>query len=113
MINKMDPYIKQLWIEALRSGRYEQGTGVLRNTNNEYCCLGVLCDIYDDQGWGQPNDYMYPYFGYEEFLPLEVQQWAGVTREGELSSAENHTLAYFNDMGSSFEKLADLIEEYL
>jgi hypothetical protein len=113
MINKMDPYIKQLWIEALRSGRYEQGTGVLRNTNNEYCCLGVLCDIHDDQMWKQPTENTYTYLDVEMFVPLSIQQWAGVTREGELSSAENHTLAYFNDMGSSFEKLADLIEEYL
>jgi hypothetical protein len=32
------------WITALRSGRYQQGKGYLRS-NNEYCCLGVLCEV--------------------------------------------------------------------
>jgi hypothetical protein len=111
MTNKMNSQVKQLWVEALRSGLYKQGIGVLRNTENEYCCLGVLCDIYDDQGWGQPNDYMYPYFGSEGFLPLKVQEWAGITNEGQLISAEDHTLVHFNDTGSSFTEIADFIEE--
>jgi len=33
------------WIEALRSGEYTQGKKALRNIKNEFCCLGVLCDI--------------------------------------------------------------------
>ena len=33
-------------VEALRSGEYKQGTGQLRDvTRNEYCCLGVFCDV--------------------------------------------------------------------
>lgn len=32
------------WIEALRSGKYEQDTTVLQS-NKGYCCLGVGCEV--------------------------------------------------------------------
>ena len=42
------------WVEALRSGEYDQGVGRLMvrvgNLNEdlfEYCCLGVACEITD------------------------------------------------------------------
>jgi hypothetical protein len=37
----MNEQIKQRWIEALRSGEYEQTQGRLRDETG-YCCLGVL-----------------------------------------------------------------------
>jgi len=46
MINK--ELIKR-WIEALRSGKYQQGRLSLRNISNQFCCLGVLCDIAKDE----------------------------------------------------------------
>lgn len=36
---------KEEWVTALRSGEYRQGKGFLRNSDDEYCCLGVLCDL--------------------------------------------------------------------
>lgn len=33
------------WVEALRSGEYEQGQGHLVNEYNEYCCLGVFAHL--------------------------------------------------------------------
>jgi hypothetical protein len=33
------------WIEALESGKYKKGSNFLRSSNDEYCCLGVLCEI--------------------------------------------------------------------
>lgn len=43
----MNTEYKRKWVDALRSGKYRQGVGVLKNANEEYCCLGVLCDILD------------------------------------------------------------------
>jgi hypothetical protein len=37
----MDQKIKKKWIEALRSGEYEQTHGQLSH-DNKFCCLGVL-----------------------------------------------------------------------
>lgn len=36
--------LKKKWLEALRSGEYQQGEGHLFE-NDTYCCLGVLCKI--------------------------------------------------------------------
>lgn len=38
---KLDPVIKCAWVQALRSGNYEQGKGLLYRDGG-YCCLGVL-----------------------------------------------------------------------
>jgi hypothetical protein len=40
----MDAQLKAKWIEALRSGEYEQGHLYLRK-NGRHCCLGVLCEL--------------------------------------------------------------------
>lgn len=49
----MKPELKTKWITALRSGNYAQVTGYLRkeDATYSYCCLGVLCDIIDPNGW--------------------------------------------------------------
>jgi hypothetical protein len=49
MDKKMHPGIKQEWVTALRSGKYEQGHWKLRLENDTFCCLGVLCDILPDE----------------------------------------------------------------
>lgn len=36
----------QTWINALRSGQYEQGRGALEPQRDQYCCLGVACDLF-------------------------------------------------------------------
>jgi hypothetical protein len=109
----MNAYVKQLWVEALRSGHYKQGKGQLRSTKNTFCCLGVLCDLYDKQAWTKPDVYTYLYHGEGILLPPAVYNWADITSDGQLGPGES-TLMYFNDKaGLSFAKIADLIEEYL
>lgn len=44
----MDSVLKTKWLEALRSGKFEQGHKQLaysKNKVNHYCCLGVLCEV--------------------------------------------------------------------
>lgn len=53
----MNAEVKALWLDALRSGEYQQTKGRLRRDNPidpedlddgynaGYCCLGVLCDL--------------------------------------------------------------------
>ena len=40
----MDAKLKAKWVKALRSGRYKQGEGYLKD-GDTYCCLGVLCRV--------------------------------------------------------------------
>ena len=40
--------LKKAWVKALRSRKYVQGVGKLRQREDgktKYCCLGVFCDI--------------------------------------------------------------------
>jgi hypothetical protein len=42
----MDPNLKAKWVEALRSGEFNQTTGRLHDYEG-FCCLGVLCFVQD------------------------------------------------------------------
>lgn len=53
---KMNAELKAKWLQALRSGDYQQGGGCLRDpSHNTYCCLGVLCDISQVGEWDKPE----------------------------------------------------------
>lgn len=52
-MTKLNPEVKQQWIDALRSGTYTQAQGNLRQIEDNagsvgYCCLGVLCTLNPD-----------------------------------------------------------------
>jgi hypothetical protein len=42
--------LQQAWIDALRSGKYEQTERRLRLADR-FCCLGVLCDLQPNANW--------------------------------------------------------------
>lgn len=44
-VERLDPAFKAEWIEALRSGKYEQGFGALQTRSGKFCCLGVVCEL--------------------------------------------------------------------
>jgi hypothetical protein len=118
---KMDQRIKQLWIEALRSGKYEQSTRVLRQ-GDYFCCLGVLCDLHaketNSAGWELDH---FPansraYLDVRCTLPYTVQEWAGLTSEDPEIIREDYedtTLSSLNDKGKDFSYIADVIEKKL
>lgn len=107
-------------VEALRSGEYEQGTGVLRSTNNRFCCLGVACDISGLGEWRHepvegvsPLEYTYHVSdetGEESdaALPKSVCEWLGFNTR--LGGYEGNGLSGKNDRGETFEEIAALIE---
>jgi hypothetical protein len=116
--------IMREWVTALRSGNYEQGRGRLR-TDNQYCCLGVLCDIAVRNGVipqgalpirsSDVEQVIYSYGGFTNFMmpPSTVRVWADLPAgqyiyAGELSATK---LAHLNDTGATFAEIADLIEE--
>lgn len=101
--------LKKKWIEALRSGKYKQTKGVLRNESG-FCCLGVLCDISGEE-WEPGSD--------GEFYAKGMSSWSVISGDlrAELGPDENvcddvhDKLTDMNDYGSSFEEIADWIEE--
>lgn len=49
IIPKFTKALKEKWVKALRSGRYNQGVDALKVRHDDgklaYCCLGVLCSV--------------------------------------------------------------------
>lgn len=120
----MNEEIKKLWIEALRSGEYKQGTGRLNMVNEAgaslMCCLGVLCDLYIKQTgkgeWVNDNGIKHFTSSTEKYVamlpPIEVVQWAGLTTN---RGMKNINLDSMNDgIGQpchSYDEIAIVIEE--
>ncbi len=109
----MNPEIKAAWLEALRSGRYKQGRGSLRE-NDEYCCLGVLCDIVPKAEWNGDEVCYGPEHEYG-ILPTTLATELGIDEDPRVIIDEEETsLSAVNDCGSyDFTQIADLIEEQL
>ena len=113
----MNRELKTKWLEALRSGKYKQGRMALRTIQDEFCCLGVLCDIVAPDAWSKrlPNSDHYihmnngggiPSFNlYPEYAPDFAPNKHGQGRLG--------VLVNMNDSGKTFAEIADYIEENL
>ena len=109
------------WVKALRSGKYEQGTGKLIN-QGAYCCLGVACEIQGLPKYGGKG-FLDPSCSREEFdiiefdidLPdLAMEALGFCSRDPMLFVPEeggHYSLADLNDdLKYTFEQIADLIE---
>lgn len=114
------------WITALRSGKYEQGCGLLRSSDDKYCCLGVLLELegkefckYIGGGYFVHTDYNgdrtgSSYVG-EEIVTLSYPGILPITPtltnpQGVEVTASRNELASLNDCGVPFDVIADIIE---
>lgn len=97
----MNNEIKEKWVKALRSGEYQQGFGYLQKEGH-YCVIGVLCAI-NPEFTAVTFDGITKYNG-TAFLP---------DMRGLLPIDMAIELADRNDLGESFDKLADYIERNL
>ena len=96
----MNAELKKKWLEALRSGKYRQGKHKLRNHNNEFCCLGVLCDVADNTKWR------------EGFGCYFYESSTNISPEYLLNNNYIAFLWPMNDLyGQSFLEIADYIEQ--
>jgi hypothetical protein len=128
MAQKMNKRIKAEWIVELRSGKYVQGTGQLRKVeldsfgkpHSEFCCLGVLCNMYakaHPRLAAKEKDPM-SFMGEDCFPPLKVYKWAGFKTINQhdqnhiLVGDTNDSLAEVNDGGASFNEIADILVKH-
>lgn len=109
----MNQEAKQKWITALRSGKYMQGKSCLKDTHNNYCCLGVLVEVFEeyhglrfDQQLNFSMTAMaFGSFGSVAAPPELVINWIGITPKHQT------LLMHLNDKhGCSFAGIADLLE---
>jgi hypothetical protein len=103
------------WVKALRSGEFEQGQKHLRIGDN-YCCLGVACELYrrEVDGEWHPEQEWLAFItegdSSSQVLPEPVREWLGLTHGDGFFDDENESLANANDNGSTFDEIADTIE---
>lgn len=106
----MCPILRGKWIEALQSGKYRQGKGFLHR-KNRFCCLGVLCNIYDNSRWEKVDNlkehFLYDGTNEKEFLEYRIRRKFGIP------FSVMTRLMYMNDMGRDFEYIAKYIENNL
>ena len=123
------------WVKALRSGKFKQGQGTLKQFNSkgvaQHCCLGVLCELYNQEMkknkkkmlsetiWNNDSDFSFGYCrlgGKKEDLPKEVMKWAGIRNSigkfyDDIYPLGQPCLADLNDIGKKFKTIADIIEK--
>lgn len=129
MVNKEN---MRLVVAALRSGKYLQGRGRLKEIFKDsisYCCMGVMCEVAMEHGvilatatypLGESSKSV-SFDGSSAFLRRNVLDWLGVGDNGELDrdlvigKDGNETIAasYANDeLKWDFEQIAASMEEY-
>lgn len=128
----MNERIKKLWIDTLRSETVKQAQKKLCIYDSEskeysFCCLGVLCEIYQSEARNPENKLTelkisnqemgggyskYIYNQSDSYLPPEVMLWAEL-KEALPVTKNGTSLSGANDTGTSFEKIADYIEKGL
>jgi hypothetical protein len=115
----MNQEIKKRWVDALRSGEYKQGRSYL-GMNNQFCCLGVLCEIIYRDGKidkRERDDGLVQYGVRRDStsLPIEVQDLADIDDDPLIHYNNLPTMiSNLNDIKKlQFPEIADLIEEQL
>lgn len=101
---------RRLWVEALRSGKYQQAKGHLQNRGG-MCCLGVACDISGLGKW-KGRRYVTPgttYVGDLGNNTSEMVRWLGLDDACGVM-ADGNALTELNDDGKLFAEIADIIE---
>ena len=103
------------WVKALRSRKYKQITGRLKDVEtNRFCCLGVACELAVKAGIVPAADRNGGYAGDLYSLPEDVRVWLGLAyTNGSYESKQhgNTDLAEDNDArGKKFYQIARLIE---
>ena len=115
----MNKKVMKKWIKALRSGKYKQGQGTLKhydtNAQARHCCLGVLCELYNDQMRKDKKKTLSEKTLYHDsfthgvvefnrsrdYLPKKVVDWADM----------NDNLGWFYDQGNRDDCLSDLNDD--
>ena len=122
------------WVSELRSGKYPQTSGQLRDSEGAYCCLGVACEISNLGEWTGVENYLAKGDERMGSLPLAIREFYGTGSEDMVHISNESVikvlgqeffetlvdnvamntghlnLANLNDNGATFADIADIIE---
>ena len=102
------------WADALTSGKFKQGYGMLRGNRDgcetKHCCLGVLCEINNIPLIEEGNFY---------YLSDDAVKQSGIARSKgrrtddqkiSINGIDFNDLAHANDSKVAFEDIAEYIK---
>jgi hypothetical protein len=104
----MDAELKRKWVEALRSGKYQQTRYRMRD-RDKFCCLGVLCDLVDPSGWYGCDQWK----GHPDMPPDSLCLEIGIAKYAHAPEPSLADCSTMNDRGESFAAIAGYIEANL
>lgn len=113
--------VEAAWIEALESGRYKQGDGALRrkadafdDRPDQFCCLGVLCDLVNPAWWELTDGSgIFEFNGAKDYAPSNIEELVGWNelQEGEYLNVQSR-LVHMNDgLHMTFPEIAQAVRE--
>lgn len=127
---RMKHAIRELWVEALKSGRYRKTTGRLGVADRDgavvsNCALGVLCELAVEQGvidrvvagagmikyGGRPNGSGDIDMTTWDIPPRPVIRWAGLV-DGPFPRVEGDPIVAINDHSdATLDQIGKMIDE--
>ena len=119
-MKNMKKEVKDKWLEALRSGKYKQGRGFLKQEllTEEgfcYCVLGVLCEVIKEEVGltEETRGSVRRFDGLTASLPKQAQLYTGLYSQLPQVRHKQRkvSIASLNDIGMPFSELADIIEK--
>ena len=105
----------ELWLQALESGKYKQGKDVLKTKTGKYCCLGVACEIANENKVRKIEIEE----GVDQLLPLTLAKFLNISSDGGFQFNVTHrgreysSLTSLNDLGITFKSIARIIREQI
>lgn len=98
----------ELWLEALKSGKYSQAYGGLR-IEDGYDPFGILCELSELDKWTkEPNSKDMSYLNQTKYLPKEVACWAGISKD-ERNILTGFIIVFNDSRRITLHELADLL----
>ena len=106
---------KEKWVTALRSGKYQQGQGVLRSKDDKFCCLGVLCDLFAKETGSIDWEEYGPDYAFEYCAGTLHKRVANETGLARHCDAEGDLITMNDSVNNpaTFSEIADWIEKNL
>lgn len=97
------------WLEALESGKFEQGRDFLRS-EDKFCCLGVACELSGVKSIlkDAAGVIKHEYLGERHYLPKEIVDKLKF-RDNDGSGNFGSSIAQLNDEGKTFKEIAAII----
>ena len=109
----MDKELKERWVNALRTGLYEQTKGVLyRPESGQFCAMGVLCDIQGAQWNSDPLAPSWPINAEDEDVDADERATCLMPLRYGLTCDQQGEICELNDSNElTFEQIAEYVDD--